>query len=411
MKFLAENINLQTTVSMNVTPLERNVATATSTLKKLNGQLKAQSRAFKSAEMDATELGKREKWLGQAIDEQKVKINAKRAALEKVTSQVKNNNAATQKEIRAVNQATAALSKEEYALKGLQNEMTRTKNAQKMMTGEIAGLKAEYQQLDAATSRAVAMFKKMDNASGALRAEYKGLSAQVNKHGQVLDKEQANLKQTAYALGKSSDEYKQQSQVVAEATKKQKALEAQQARVKTAIDKGRTSIGRSAEEMQQLGNKYKGIGSSMQGVGRSMTAAITLPMSLAIGGAIKATVGWEDALSNVAKTTNANEGQMKKYGDSIRNMARSMPESQDTLANTMAVAAQLGIKGGKNLEKFTKVATQMGVATDMSAEEASNAMAKFANATGQPDSDFNKLGSTVVQLGKECCPPSKQLVG
>ncbi len=117
MKFLAENINLQTTVSMNVTPLERNVATATSTLKKLNGQLKAQSRAFKGAEMDATELGKREKWLGEAIDEQKVKINAKRVALEKVSSQIKDNNAATQKELRAVNQATAALSKEEYALK------------------------------------------------------------------------------------------------------------------------------------------------------------------------------------------------------------------------------------------------------------------------------------------------------
>lgn len=404
MKFLAENINLQTTVSMNVTPLERNVATATSTLKRLNGQLKAQSRAFKGAGMDATELGKREKWLGQAIDEQKVKINAKRVALEKVQNEVKNNAAATQKELRAVNQATAALSKEEYALKGLQSEMTRTRNAQKMMSGEIVGLKSDFQRLDAATSRQVDVLRKLGDKTGAIKAEYKGLSAQVNKHGQVLDKEQANLKQTEYALGKSSDEYKQQTQVVAEATKKQKALEAQQARLKTAIDKGRTSVGRSAEEMKQLGNKYRGIGTSMQGVGRSMTAAITLPMSLAIGGAIKATVGWEDALSNVAKTTNASEGQMKKYGDSIRDMAKTMPESQDTLANTMALAAQLGIKGGKNLEKFTEVATKMGVATDMSAEEASAAMAKFANATGKPDSDFNKLGSTVVQLGKILLP-------
>ena len=74
----------------------------------------------------------------------------------------------------------------------------------------------------------------------------------------------------------------------------------------------------------------------------------------------------------------------------------------------MAMAAQLGVK---NLKGFTKVATQMSVATDMSAEEAATNMARFANATGKPDSDFRKLGSTVVQLGKECCPPSKQLVG
>ncbi|WZK93789.1 minor tail protein [Staphylococcus phage SpP] len=399
MKFLAENIMLSTTVGMNINPLKRSVNTAQAQLKSMNTALKAQSRAFKDAGMDASQLAEREKMLGRAIKNQEEVIEGKKVALQRATSAVKDHNNASQKEIQAVERARGALAKQEYALKGLQNEMTRTKNAQKMMTGEIAGLKAEYQQLDAATSRAVGMFKKMDNASGALRAEYKGLSAQVNKHGQVLDKEQANLKQTEYALGKSSDEYRQQSQVVAEATKKQKALEAQQTRVKTAIDKGRTSVGRNAEQMQQLGNKYKSIGSSMQGVGRSMTAAITLPVSLAIGGAIKATVGWEDALSNVAKTTNANEGQMKKYGDSIRNMARSMPESQETLANTMSVAAQLGISGGKNLEKFTKVATQMGVATDMSAEEASNAMAKFANATGKPDSDFNKLGSTVVQLG------------
>ena len=399
MKFLAENIMLSTTVGMNINPLKRSVNTAQAQLKSMNTALKAQSRAFKDAGMDASQLAEREKMLGRAIKNQEEVIEGKKVALQRATSAVKDHNNASQKEIQAVERARGALAKQEYALKGLQNEMTRTKNAQKMMTGEIAGLKAEYQQLDAATSRAVGKFKQMNNASGALRAEYKGLSAQVNKHGQVLDKEQANLKQTEYALGRSSDEYKQQSQVVAEATKKQKALEAQQARVKTAIDKGRTSVGRNAEQMQQLGNKYKSIGSSMQGVGRSMTAAITLPVSLAIGGAIKATVGWEDALSNVAKTTNANEGQMKKYGDSIRNMARSMPESQETLANTMAVAAQLGITGGKNLEKFTKVATQMGVATDMSAEEASNAMAKFANATGKPDSDFNKLGSTVVQLG------------
>ena len=110
----------------------------------------------------------------------------------------------------------------------------------------------------------------------------------------------------------------------------------------------------------------------------------------------KATVDWEDAQANVAKTTNASKSEMEGLSKSIRGMAKEMPESQSEIANTMAMAAQLGVK---NLKGFTKVATQMSVATDMTAEDAATNMARFANATGKPDSDFRKLGSTVVQLG------------
>ena len=135
-----------------------------------------------------------------------------------------------------------------------------------------------------------------------------------------------------------------------------------------------------------------------------LTAAavgMAYPVARALGGAVKATVDWEDAQANVAKTTNASKSEMEGLSKSIRGMAKEMPESQSEIANTMAMAAQLGVK---NLKGFTKVATQMSVATDMTAEEASTNMARFANATGKPDSDFRRLGSTVVQLGKYCCP-------
>src|SRR5699024_5579206 len=132
------------------------------------------------------------------------------------------------------------------------------------------------------------------------------------------------------------------------------------------------------------------------------------PAARALGGAVRATVQWEDAQANVAKTTNASKSEMEGLSKSIRGMAKEMPESQSEIANTMAMAAQLGVK---NLKGFTKVATQLGVATNMTAEDAATNMARFANATGKPDSDFRKLGSTVVQLGNNYCPPTKQFVG
>ena len=89
-------------------------------------------------------------------------------------------------------------------------------------------------------------------------------------------------------------------------------------------------------------------------------------------------------------------------------MAKVMPQSQAEIGNTMSMAAQLGIKGTKNLKNFTEIATQMGVATDMSAEEAAKAMSRIANITGMPTDKMKNLGSTIVNLGKDCCPSAQK---
>ena len=381
MKFLAENIMLSTTVGMNINPLKRSVNTAQVQLKSMNTALKAQSRAFKDAGMDANQLAEREKMLGRAIKNQEEVIEGKKVALQRATSAVKDHNNASQKEIQAVERARGALAKQEYALKGLQNEMTRTKNAQKMMTGEIAGLKAEYQQLDAATSRAVGKFKQMNNASGALRAEYKGLSAQVNKHGQVLDKEQANLKQTEYALGRSSDEYKQQSQVVAEATKKQKALEAQQARVKTAIDKGRTSVGRSTEQMKQMGDRYKSVGNSMRSVGQGMVAGITLPVSLGLGMAIKKSMDFEGQMSKVGAVSGATAKEMRAMKDQAIDLGAKTSLSATEVADGMTELAKKGFTANQTMKAMPGVISA-AEASGSSMAETSNVMASAIQGFG-----------------------------
>lgn len=391
---------LSTTVGMNINPLKRSASSAKAELKSLNRALGAQSKAFKGAGMDAEQLAGREKMLTKAIDAQEDQVKQKKAAYERAKGAVTDMSQATAKERNAIERAKGAYSEAQFTLQKYKNNLQTTATQQIRMKNSTAGLDSEMSEMRLTTSRAVSMFKRMGNETGALRAQYKGLGNQINIHGRKLDMEKNSLKEIRQQMGATSNEYKEQRQVVDRLTDEHAQLIGKQNAVATSMNKVKGATRGATRDYKKLGDQWRSVGQGMQGVGRSMTAAVTLPVSLAIGGAIKATVGWEDALSNVAKTTNAGSGQMKKYGASIRDMAREMPESQSTLANTMAVAAQLGIKGGKDLEKFTKVATQMGVATDMSAEEASNAMAKFANATGKPDSDFNKLGSTVVQLGK-----------
>src|SRR5699024_11326605 len=95
-------------------------------------------------------------------------------------------------------------------------------------------------------------------------------------------------------------------------------LYSSQEKARVAMQKAGNAASVASNKVQRLGTRYREAGRSMMGVGRSMAASVSLPVSLALGGAIKSTVEWEDALSNVAKTTNASEGQMAKYGDSIR---------------------------------------------------------------------------------------------
>lgn len=397
---MAENLNLSTRVGMNTAPLVRAVGTAKKQLQSLNKDLRNQKAAFKDVGMGSQELADREKMLTQAIKQQASYLKQKQADYEKVKNSIKDMNNMTAKEVNALNKARNAVSKEQYALRGFKNELGRVKSEQQQLTSSTTRLATETKKQEVNTKRVAAYWRQLGHEGKALQAEYKGLVAQTAKYSAAIDKEEANLKQLKNTYSANSRVIQQQEQKIKGLVSEQSRLYSSQEKARVAMQKAGNAASVASNKVQRLGTRYREAGRSMMGVGRSMAASISLPVSLAIGGAIKSTVEWEDALSNVAKTTNASEGQMVKYGDSIRNMARSMPESQSTLANTMATAAQLGISGGKNLERFTKVATQMGVATDMSAEEASQAMAKFANATGKPKSDFNKLGSTVVQLGR-----------
>lgn len=128
---------------------------------------------------------------------------------------------------------------------------------------------------------------------------------------------------------------------------------------------------------------------------------LSLPLKRAFTGSIGAVVEWEDAFAQVRKTVNdATEKEFKQLDKDIMNMSKTIPESATLIAETMGLAAQLGV-AKENLSGFTEVALQMGTATNLSVEEASQAMARFANVTGmeQTNKNFQRLGSAIVNLG------------
>lgn len=119
--------------------------------------------------------------------------------------------------------------------------------------------------------------------------------------------------------------------------------------------------------------------------------------------------GFQSAFAGVIKTVDATDDELAGLRQSIREMAKEMPASANSIAEVAEAAGQLGIDT-PNIIAFTRVMTNLGVATNMSATEAATALARFANITGMSQDKFDKLGSTIVALGNNFATTEAEIV-
>ena len=146
-------------------------------------------------------------------------------------------------------------------------------------------------------------------------------------------------------------------------------------------------------------------GQKMEKVGGALTKGITLPILAGAAAVTTAAVKWESDFTGVKKTNDEvvdSTGKVvysyKDLENGLRGLAKELPSSHTEIANVAEAAGQLGIKT-KNVVGFTKTMIDLGESTNMSAEEAATALARLANITGMPQTEFDKLGSVIVDLG------------
>lgn len=130
-----------------------------------------------------------------------------------------------------------------------------------------------------------------------------------------------------------------------------------------------------------------------------------------IGGALavsaKAAIDFESSLAGVAKTTDLAGSAFAKagsplaaFGQALRSLSLRIPINVNELAAIAEAGGQLGIQV-PNLIEFTEVMAAMGVSTNISATEAAEGFARFANIMGTSQDQFGRLGSIVVDLGNK----------
>src|SRR5690606_27254805 len=164
--------------------------------------------------------------------------------------------------------------------------------------------------------------------------------------------------------------------------------------------------------IKQIEDSFDGlssVGDRMTDIGKSLTAGITLPLATAGGAALKTAIDFESAFAGVRKTVDASEETLASLREEIRQMAKEMPASAVEIAGVAEAAGQLGIQT-ENIIGFTRTMIDLGVATNMTAEEAATALARLANITQMPQEQFDRLGATIVELGNNLATTEAEIV-
>lgn len=256
-----------------------------------------------------------------------------------------------------------------------------------------------------------------------LKAEYKELTTTFNK-----DKSKwSDVTESAKKLGEQAQNVANKLAIQSEALKKMQESgkgakqtwdEYYQALAKQAeaVNKTQAEYNELMRTIEQLPSKLEfaaskldKISSGLKPLGDFMTKTVTLPITAALTGAVKAAIDWESAFIGVKKT---NEETIDSNGNvtysyeqleaALQQLGGETASSLQNIAETAEIVGQMGISTDQVAE-FTKYMIAMGDATNLSSSEAASYMATLLNIMnkGMPIAaeQARHLGDAIVYLG------------
>ena len=155
------------------------------------------------------------------------------------------------------------------------------------------------------------------------------------------------------------------------------------------------------------------IGKALGTVGKVAAGALTAATTAVVAfgkQSVSAATSYESAFTGVRKTVDATEEEYTELSNWIMEASTKMASSQEEIAGTMEIAGQLGVSGVEGLKKFTETMIMLGDTTNLNAEEAASALARFGNIAGLGAEDMDRIGSVIVDLGNNFATTEADIV-
>ena len=161
----------------------------------------------------------------------------------------------------------------------------------------------------------------------------------------------------------------------------------------------------------------RGTGAAMTKLASSVPAAAFASSAAAVAGIGAALIGgtiaaaqFEDSFANVRKVlARASEEELTQIRDAVLDLSTQIPVAAGQLAQLGSIAGQLGV-GVSDIPKFIDTVAKLGVATNMSAEQAAFSIARLANVTGIGAENADQLGNVLVRLGNNTAATESEIV-
>lgn len=179
-------------------------------------------------------------------------------------------------------------------------------------------------------------------------------------------------------------------------------------RYKNQITETTNKLKTGSEVIKEYGAKVENEGGKIEKAGKKVSAFSVATLA-ALTASAKGAIEFESAFTGVEKTVDATDEQLEELKVQIRQMAKEIPSTTTEISAVAEAAGQLGIKT-EDIMSFTRVMIDLGNSTNLSADEAASALAKFANVTKMSASNYSNLGSVIVALGNNFATTEADIV-
>lgn len=179
-------------------------------------------------------------------------------------------------------------------------------------------------------------------------------------------------------------------------------------RYKNQIDETTNKLKTGSEAIKEFGKNVEEKGNKIEKAGEKLSAFSVATLA-ALTASAKGAIEFESAFTGVEKTVDATDEQLAELKGQIRQMAKEIPSTTTEISAVAEAAGQLGIKT-EDIMSFTRVMIDLGNSTNLSADEAASALAKFANVTKMSASNYSNLGSVIVALGNNFATTEADIV-